>query len=65
VGLRGWANVGFAGTAEEKTTSAAVEPRIALVMGPVHTFAGFMVPLAGPPSDAGFLALRLGATVAF
>jgi hypothetical protein len=65
VGLRGWANVGFAGTAEDKTTSAAIEPRLGLVVGPVNTYAGLMMPLAGPPSDAGFLALRLGATVAF
>jgi hypothetical protein len=63
--LRGWANVGFAGADEDKTTSGAIEPDVAVAAGPLRAWAGLMVPVAGPAADAGFLAVRLGATARF
>jgi hypothetical protein len=65
VALRGWVNEGFAGADQDKTTSGALQPEVVFASGGVRTYAGFMIPVAGPPSDAGFLALRLGASVAF
>jgi hypothetical protein len=63
--LRGWVNVGFAGGAEDKTTSGAVEPDVAVATGPLRAWAGLMVPVAGPAADAGFLAVRLGVSGRF
>jgi hypothetical protein len=63
--VRAWANVGFAGTDEDKRTTAAVEPDIALSSGLLRAYAGMLVPLAGPPEEAGFLGVRLGLTGTF
>jgi hypothetical protein len=65
VALKGWVNVGYAGADEDKTTAASLEPQLVLRFGPVRPFAGVIVPLAGPPSDNGFIGVRLGATGSF
>jgi hypothetical protein len=65
LGLRGWANVGFAGGPEDKRSSGAVEPDVALVAGRLRAYGAVIVPVAGPPADAGFVAVRLGVSAAF
>ena len=65
VALKGWVNVGYAGTDEDKTTAAALEPQLVLRFGPVRPYAGVIVPLAGPPKDADFLGVRLGIVGSF
>jgi hypothetical protein len=65
VAVRGWVNVGFAGTSDDKVTAAAIEPMVALPFGPVRPYAGVIVPLAGPPQDNGYFGVRLGLTAAF
>jgi hypothetical protein len=63
--MRGWFNVGFAGTADDKVTAAALEPQIVTRFGPVRPYAGVIVPIAGPPSDNGFVGVRLGLSASF
>lgn len=63
--VRGWFNTGFAGSDEDKTTSATVEPQIVLRFGPVRPYVGLLVPVAGPPNDNGFIGARLGVDVRF
>jgi len=63
--LRGWVNVGFAGTPEDRTTTVAVEPDLAVTSGPVRAYGGVVVPLAGDPLQAGFFGVRAGLAVAF
>jgi hypothetical protein len=65
VALRGWVNVGFAGTSDDKVTAAAIEPMVAFPLGPVRPYAGVIVPLAGPPHDNGYFGARLGLSAAF
>jgi hypothetical protein len=65
LGLRGWVNVGFAGADEDKVTAVAIEPRVLAYLGPVSPYAGVIIPVAGPPSDASFFGVRLGAAVKF
>ena len=63
--MRGWFNVGFAGTADDKVTAAALEPQIVTRFGPVRPYVGVIVPIAGPPSDNGFVGVRLGLSASF
>jgi hypothetical protein len=63
--LRGWVNVGFAGTADDKVTAAALEPQIVARFGAVRPYAGVIIPVAGPPSDNGFVGVRLGVVASF
>ena len=63
--IRGWINVGFAGTPDDRTTVVAVEPDVVGSFGPVKLYGGVVVPLVGPPEDAGFFGVRLGLAVAF
>jgi hypothetical protein len=65
VALRGWVAVGYAGTADDRTTAVALEPGIALRLGSLRPYAGVILPLAGPPSDNGFVGVRVGVTAAF
>jgi hypothetical protein len=65
VALRGWVNVGFAGTADDKVTAAALEPQVAFPFGSVRPYAGVIIPLTGPPQDNGFVGVRLGVKAAF
>jgi hypothetical protein len=65
VALRGWVNVGFAGTADDKVTAAALEPQVLFRFGPVRPYAGVIIPLAGPPHDNGFFGVRLGLSASF
>ena len=61
----GWVTVGYAGTADDRTTAVALEPGIALRFGSLRPYAGVILPLAGPPSDNGFFGVRAGVTAAF
>jgi hypothetical protein len=63
--LKGWVNVGFAGSPDERQTAVALEPQLVLRFGPIRPYAGVVVPLAGPPHDEGFFGVRLGAGAAF
>jgi len=63
--LRGWVNVGYAGSDEDKQTAAMLEPDLVLRFGPVRPYAGVLVPLAGPPSDNGFVGVRVGLAGSF
>jgi hypothetical protein len=63
--LKGWVNVGFAGSADEKQTAVALEPEVAVRFGPFRPYAGVVIPLAGPPHDDGFFGVRMGAGAAF
>jgi hypothetical protein len=63
--VRGWAAVGFAGTDEDRRTTAAIEPDVALASGILRAYGGVLVPLAGPPEQAGFLAARFGLSGVF
>jgi hypothetical protein len=65
VALRGWVNVGFAGTADDKVTAAALEPMVAFPLGPVRPYAGVIIPLTGPPSDNGYVGVRIGLSGSF
>jgi hypothetical protein len=65
LGVKGWVNVGYAGSDEDKQTAVAIEPQVVLKFGPVRPYAGVIVPVAGPPSDNGFVGVRLGAAAAF
>jgi len=65
VALRGWVNVGFSGTADDKVTAAALEPQLAFPFGSVRPYAGVIIPLAGPPKDNDFVGVRVGLTAAF
>jgi len=62
---RGWASVGFAGTPDDRTVAVAVEPDVLGLSGPLKGYAGVVVPLAGPPAQAGFFGVRLGLVFAF
>jgi hypothetical protein len=57
---RGWVNVGYSGTNEDKTTAVALEPELVLRFGPVRPFAGVVLPVAGPPKDNSFVGVRVG-----
>jgi hypothetical protein len=63
--VRGWVNVGFAGTPEDRRTTVAVEPDLTVSFGPVRAYGGCVLPLAGAPEEAGFLGVRLGLVAAF
>jgi hypothetical protein len=63
--VKGWLNVGFAGTEEDKQAAAAVEPQLVLRFGPVRPSAGAIIPVAGPPHDNAFLSARIGVGVGF
>ena len=63
--VKAWFNTGFAGTDEDKTTSASVEPQVVLRFGSVRPYAGFILPFAGPPQDASFRGVRVGVAAAF
>ena len=65
VALRGWVNVGYAGSDEDKTTAASLEPQVVLRFGPVRPYAGVIVPLAGPPRDSDFVGVRVGLAGSF
>jgi hypothetical protein len=65
VAVRGWVNVGFAGTPDDRGTTVAVEPDLLLSFGHVRAYGGFVVPLAGAPEEAGFFGARLGLVAAF
>jgi hypothetical protein len=65
VAARGWVNVGYAGTSDDKVTAAAVEPVIAMRFGPVRPYAGVILPVAGPPKDNGAFGVRLGVIGSF
>jgi hypothetical protein len=65
VALRGWVNVGYAGADDDKKTTVAIEPQAVLRFGPVRPYLGVIIPFTGPPSDGGFVGLRLGVAVAF
>lgn len=65
VALRGWVNVGYAGAAEDKTTTVAIEPQIVLRFGPVRPYVGVILPFTGTPNDESFVGVRLGVDVAF
>jgi hypothetical protein len=58
--LRGFVNVGFAGTAEDKKAALALEPMGMLRFGPIRPYVGVIIPVAGPPSENKFIAVRLG-----
>jgi hypothetical protein len=62
---RGWVNVGYAGTDEDKTTAAAIEPQLVLRFGPVRPYGGVVVPLSGPPRDNSFVGVRVGLAGSF
>jgi len=64
VAVKGWVNGGFAGTSDDKTTAASLEPQLVLKFGPFRPYAGVILPLAGPPSDAGFVGVRVGIAAA-
>ncbi|HEX3345998.1 MAG TPA: hypothetical protein VHS09_15550, partial [Polyangiaceae bacterium] len=63
--MRGWFNVGFAGTADDKVTAVAIEPQVVARFGPVRPYAGVILPVAGPPSDNDAVGVRLGLSGAF
>lgn len=63
--VRGWVNVGFAGTGDDRVVAVTVEPDVVGSFGPVRAYGGVVVPLTGPPEDAGFFGVRLGLAVAF
>jgi hypothetical protein len=65
VAVRAWFNTTYAGADEDKKTSAALEPQLVLRFGPVRPYAGFIIPVAGPPNENGFLGLRVGLAAAF
>jgi hypothetical protein len=62
--LKGVLNGGFAGTAEDKKVAVAIEPSVVLRFGPVRPYAGVIVPLAGPPSENGFVGVHFGVAAA-
>lgn len=64
VAVKGWVNGGFAGSSDDRTTAASLEPALVLKFGPVRPYAGVIVPLAGPPSDNGFIGVRVGVAAA-
>jgi hypothetical protein len=65
VAVRGWVNVGFAGTPDDKETTVAVEPDLIVSAKPIKGYAGVVVPLAGAPEEARFFGVRLGLSAAF
>jgi hypothetical protein len=65
LGVRGWVAVGYAGASDDRTTAAALEPDVVLRFGSVRPYAGVILPLAGPPSQNGFVGVRLGLTASF
>jgi hypothetical protein len=62
--LKGLVNIGFAGTDDDKKVAVAVEPDVVLRFGPVRPYAGVIVPLAGPPSQNGFVGVHFGVALA-
>jgi hypothetical protein len=62
--LKGLANVGFAGTEDDKKVAVALEPDVVLRFGPVRPYAGVIVPVAGPPSENGFVGVHFGVALA-
>jgi hypothetical protein len=58
--VRGWVNVGYAGTDEDKRTAASLEPQLMLRFGALRPFGGVVLPVAGPPKDNGFVGVRVG-----
>jgi hypothetical protein len=64
-GLRAWANIGFAGGAEDKKTNVVIEPQVVGHFGGFKPYVGVIVPVAGPLTDAPWVGVRLGAAGAF
>jgi hypothetical protein len=62
--IRGVVNAGFAGTSDDKQVAVAVEPSAILRFGPVRPYAGVIVPVAGPPSENGFIGVHFGVAAA-
>jgi hypothetical protein len=62
--VKGVVNAGFAGTSEDKKVAVALEPSAILRFGPVRPYAGVIIPLAGPPSENGFLGVHFGVAAA-
>jgi hypothetical protein len=60
IALRGWTNVGYAGSDQDKTVSVAVEPSVFFRFGALRPSAGVVVPVAGPPLDGRFVGVRVG-----
>jgi len=65
VAVRGWVSVGFAGGDEDKKTALAFEPQLVLRFGPIRPYAGVILPAAGPPSENGFVGVRVGVAGTF
>ena len=65
VGLKGWVNVGYAGTSDDRTTAVALEPQVVFRLGPLRPYAGVIIPLAGPPSDNSFVGVQVGLSGTF
>jgi len=63
--LRAWANVRFAAESGDRSTTAAVEPRIALRFGTVIPYAGIIIPVTGLAYSDSFLGIRLGVAGSF
>jgi hypothetical protein len=58
--VKGWVNVGFAGTADDKVNAGAVEPQVVLPFAHVRPYAGVILPVAGPPNENAYYGVRLG-----
>jgi hypothetical protein len=64
-GLRAWANIGFAGSDEDKKTNLVIEPQVVGHFASFKPYVGVIVPVAGPLTDAPWVGVRLGAGGAF
>jgi hypothetical protein len=62
--FKGLVNIGFAGTDDDKKVAVALEPDVVLRFGPVRPYAGVIVPVAGPPSENGFVGVHFGVALA-
>jgi hypothetical protein len=62
--LKGVLNAGFAGTSDDKKVAFAIEPNAVLRFGPVRPYAGVIIPVAGPPSQNGFIGVHFGVAAA-
>jgi hypothetical protein len=58
--LKGFISAGFAGAAEDRKTTFALEPSALVRLGPVRPYVGLLIPLVGPPADNGFIGVRIG-----
>jgi hypothetical protein len=64
VALKGLLNAGFAGTQDDRKVSVALEPSVLMRFGPLRPYAGVIVPVAGPPSENGFVGVHFGMAAA-